>query len=463
MDLISKNKVINTFEYTRVNNLNINKKELEKFLQNNWDSRLILYNDNNLSKKQQFIDFDHRGNDFKTKNYIGTIVYDNVNINIFPKLYRDSLSSKLNISDVYKNISYWLEFCSREKFPFLSTSLDVSSNQNFLELLINIYANYTLSLVSKYHFHQYEIVEEDLDNIKGRINIRDYFTKKVVNGNFNSFKCSYSDFRYDNLLNRIIKYTCIFLTTLTNNSNCIRVLRRIITQLNDVENVKVHASDCDKIKVNSYYFEYNLVISMSKMFLLNKSNNEMERTSNINTFCFLFPAEDLYEEFVAGFLKSKFFENSLDNGNSVIFTQGNGKAVKDRFLVDLYIDNLPVNKGRSFLQKEDIYIFHHGNVFVLDTKYKIINSLNEIVQGNTNVAEDDIRQILIYGIKNKAKKVFLVYPLNHNEEYFSNDINYKVNIDNVDLEIGILKIPFLRTENSENILENIFKKLVFYN
>ncbi len=57
--------------------------ELEQFLQNSWQLREVLYSDNKITSRQQFIDFD-RKDGFKTQNYIGTITFRGTQLNIFP-------------------------------------------------------------------------------------------------------------------------------------------------------------------------------------------------------------------------------------------------------------------------------------------------------------------------------------------------------------------------------------------
>lgn len=47
-------------------------KELEIFLQSNWEQRFIFYSDGYVTSRQQFVDFDKR-NGIKVQNYVGTI------------------------------------------------------------------------------------------------------------------------------------------------------------------------------------------------------------------------------------------------------------------------------------------------------------------------------------------------------------------------------------------------------
>ena len=68
-------------------------------------------------------------------------------------------------------------------------------------------------------FYRYEDREEDVATIKGKFDVKDYFTRKVPSGQADKFHCVYSEFEFDNTLNRIIKYTCKSLINDTTKGN----------------------------------------------------------------------------------------------------------------------------------------------------------------------------------------------------------------------------------------------------
>ena len=86
--------------------------ELERFLQENWRLRRALYTDNELTERQQFIDFDRREG-FKTTKYIGTVRFHGEQLNVFPKIYKededDYDTSELKTEDMLKDLVLCLE------------------------------------------------------------------------------------------------------------------------------------------------------------------------------------------------------------------------------------------------------------------------------------------------------------------------------------------------------------------
>ena len=90
--------------------------------------------------------------------------------------------------------------------------------------------------------------------------------------------------QFDNLLNQIIKSTCRLLLKLSQNEINKDIIRKILIKLGDVSDRNCSPNDCDKIHLSKLHSQYSSIISMSKMFLLNKeSNYDM---GNSSSYCF---------------------------------------------------------------------------------------------------------------------------------------------------------------------------------
>ena len=118
--------------------------ELEQFLQENWRQRAVFYRDGQVTSRQQFIDFDKKDG-IKLQNYIGTILFRGGQLNIFPKIFKededDSDGDRLMPDDLIKNLVYWLGYCDRLHFPFISVKSQLSHTENLLELFITVYVH----------------------------------------------------------------------------------------------------------------------------------------------------------------------------------------------------------------------------------------------------------------------------------------------------------------------------------
>ena len=90
--------IINRFENSQIKNSKLPFSwqsqnaldELSDFLQQNWEQRSVFYDDSTITSLQQFLGFTGQKG-IRTKNYIGTIVFNGEQLNIFPKMFREDI------------------------------------------------------------------------------------------------------------------------------------------------------------------------------------------------------------------------------------------------------------------------------------------------------------------------------------------------------------------------------------
>ena len=285
---------LNVFEEQPINNSSLPEEwqseaaldELAYFLQQNWEQRFAIYDDKRDSTGQQFIKFSgQRG--IRTNNYIGTVVFKGQQLNIFPKMFRvrreENDVSKLSLRHLLKNIVQWLDYCTKIDYPYINITSELDSAEDLRELFISLYVRYVKSALDRGLYFRYEERTEDCNSIKGKFDFKDYFIKKYPNGRRDKFLCSYSEFEFDNTLNRIIKCTCKGLLKITKTNQ--KRITDILKRLSEVADVRCSPKDCDTIHLSKQHRHYGVILSMSKMFLLNKTS-----TYNVDdnqSFCFL--------------------------------------------------------------------------------------------------------------------------------------------------------------------------------
>ncbi len=255
---------------------------------------------------------------------------------------------------------------------------------------------------------------------------------------------------FDNLVNRIVKYTCNILLGFTNQRANKDIIKRLLMKLGDVSDVNCSPYDCDKVHLHTLRSDYRIIVSMSKMFLLNKVNTY--NSGRTEAFCFLFPAEILFEGFVGGYLKE------MLQGTAHIDTQ-----TSDQYLAELVVDGEVI--GKAFQLREDILIETDDRIVVLDTKYKEIDRFERIKENKKlGINDSDMKQMAVYAAKRGAKQLFLLFPLHKGEEPESIEIKYDILLDenNLRIPLEILKIPFVfekDVEKTRSILVSVLKKI----
>ena len=456
--------MVNSFEFQRLNSKRLPTAwkadgalvRLENFLQANWEQRAVFYDDGLVTSKQQFIDFNVRDG-IKLQNYIGTIAFEGEQLNIFPKVYKydedDYDTTEWCIDDMVRNLVIWLGYCDKLNFPFVNMKGELIGTTNLLELFITIYVRYVKNVLDRELFRRYEEANETGSVIKGKIDVFDYMTRKISRGNLHQMDYAYSNFVFDNLLNRIIKHTCKQIISLTTQTANKEILHKILIKLSDVSDIACSPFDCDFVHLNALNRNYNIIVSMSKMFLLNKVNSYNSGVTQ--TFCFLFPAELLFEGFVGGFLQEMFSDRAKVTCQS-----------SDQYLADLVVDGEVL--GNAFLLKQDILIETSDTIVILDTKYKEIDRFKKIRENKKlGISDNDMKQMAVYAARKGAKKLYLLYPLHRGEEIETMEVRYDLKLDDqhsgIKVPLEILKVPFIFDEEIEHIkkiLRSILSKVI---
>lgn len=334
-------------------------------------------------QKQRFFDFTLDGK-ISARNYVGVVQYEDVRIEVYPKIFADS-----ETEDVKKwqlNLLYWLTYCRKIKFPFSFADVSKLKFDDFLELLIYVFANYTEEILSQQPYQAYQSVEEETAFLKGRLEFDNYTKHNLITGKWQNFYCIHEPFIYDNLFNRIIKYVTRRLSLISENYLNKEKLNEILFLLHDVSDICCTADDCERVKLNPLYDDHKHILELCKLYLSNQVI-DMDSEDNKN-FCFLVPMEYIFEDFIFGFISDKWSELNI-RSQSTAFLAVN--------------ENLPV-----FQIKNDIYI---NNCLVIDTKYKIRLTGDGMKAG---VNQSDLYQMVSYAIRRNCENVLLLYPRTEN-------------------------------------------------
>ena len=420
--------------------------ELLNFLQSNWEQRAIFYDDGKVNSKQQFLDFIGQKN-IRTKDYVGTIVYKGHQLNIFPKVFKefkdDDDRKSLDLQHLMHNLVKWIEYTAKIDYPYISIAADMENTDDLQELFVSLYVRYVKAALDRGLFFRYEEKTEDLPTIRGRLDIKDYITKKYPTGQFGKFLCSFSTFEFDNLLNRVIKCTLKFVWNIATPSNQ-KIIRNLLNKLGEVSDQNCTPRDCDTIQLSKMQSKYKIILSMSKMFLLNKTTNYNLDTHD--SFCFMFPTDLLFEGFIGGFIQSIFNEDA--------------KVTLQASEVSL-VDSIRLGDqefAQAFVMRHDILIEHkEKGMFILDTKYKEVSRF----EGNTDFRYDlindinsgDLYQVLTYAVSRGLDKVYLLYPQFRFEEKEPNPAILKKSVEvegqKSNIDIYAVRIPFVFEDDDE--------------
>ncbi|MEO6820883.1 MAG: hypothetical protein ABI204_14210 [Ginsengibacter sp.] len=381
-------------------------------------------------QKQRFFDFTIDGK-ISARNYVGVVQYEGLRIEIYPKIFVGD--EKEDKTKWQLNLLYWLTYCRKIKFPFSFADVSKLKFDDYLELLIYVFANYAEEVISKQPYQAYQRVEEETSFLKGRLSFENYTKHNLTTGKWQNFYCDHEPFVYDNLFNRIIKYVTRRLSAISENYLNKEKLNQILFVLHDVSDMSCNAQDCEKVKLNPLYEAHKNILELCKLYLSNQVI-DMDSEDSKN-FCFLFPMEYIFEDFLFGFVSDKW--PSL-----------NMKSQSTDFLATNH--NLKV-----FQIRNDIYL---KNQLIIDTKYKLRAKDDGLKSG---VNQSDLNQMVSYALRRNCKNVLLVYP--HSQETLNEPSSFKVPSamldEDINIEVRNLDITFDDINRADELIKSRIKNL----
>ena len=381
--------MINLFEYQNKEILKGNYSGLENFLDDIWNKRERSFfygmEDSEKVEVQRFVQFIHKTKEIKANKYIGVIHFEGQKVNLLPKIFYDSnrVYGTKEINAIQQHILWYLSYCRKLKFPNFNSSLGSLKN-DFFEILIYLFAKYTRALLSNSIFQQYEEVDREVHNIKGRLNTSTYITQNLSKGHWHKVSCTYDSFVMDNKFNRIVKYVAQLLFNVSSNFENRKYLREILFILDEVSDEKASANDCANIVFNPMYSEFETIRDYCTLFLSNSIS--IDYKNDLKLFAFLLPMEYLFEDFVFGFINKELKKISVKS----------------------QLSSVHLDEGKIFGLKPDLCIVTPSKSFIADTKYKIAYSdKNDPKNG---ISQSDLYQMVAYAIRFNIQDIVLLYP-----------------------------------------------------
>ena len=346
------------------------------------------------------------GKFIQARNYVGVLqTKSGLTIEILPKI--------ADKTDTDKSKAVFIKMLKTLKnFPFKSSNLASLKTQNLplLEIFISMFLCELEALVKKGIKSDYVALEENLNFLKGKLNINEQIKRNSVHKE--RFYVGYSEFLSDIKINRIIKTTLKFLYKKSNSSKNQQKIRELLFIFDEVSECEDYKNFFAKLVINRQVKHYEQTLLWCKIFLLN--NSFTPHKGDDLALALLFDMNALFESYVGNFIKKKFSGTILQHSEKHL-----------------------VEEPKSFKLRPDIFL---KGKFIADTKWKIVSSRDDISQA-------DLYQLYAYGKKHECDKLHLIYPK-------IDDIRQKTMKFRYDDEmwLEILYFDLEKDENNANLL-----------
>lgn len=309
------------------------------------------------------------GKFIQARNYVGVLqTKSGLTIEILPKIAdkNDAERSKAVFIKMLRTL---------KNFPFKSSNLASLKTQNLplLEIFISMFLYELEALVKKGIKSDYVALEENLNFLKGKLNINEQIKRNSIHKE--RFYVGYSEFLSDIKINRIIKTTLQFLYKKSNSSKNQQKIRELLFIFDEVSECEDYKNFFAKLVINRQVKHYEQTLLWCKIFLLN--NSFTPHKGDDLAFALLFDMNALFESYVGNFIKKSFPGTILQHSEKHL-----------------------VEDPKSFKLRPDIFL---KGKFIADTKWKIVKSKDDISQA-------DLYQLYAYGKKHECSNLYLIYP-----------------------------------------------------
>ena len=287
----------------------------------------VVYGRESLSLKMSYF----IGADWLVKNQQAIYVAPKINKGLQEIDYLGMLQSCLTHGDIAKNTKDLYHIKLNEPFIEIDQQMDLLT-----PLLIMQFLQTLKILVKKGLKQSYYKVERNLNSrVKGKVLIAQNIKKNIVRNRVTNTFCSYEEFGFDSIENRVLKHTLSFvrryLSQYPEYLGSIKPLIDYCTPAFQSVSDEVNLYELKAVKRNSFYKEYQEALKLSKIILkrFGYHISEIDNSSveQISVPPFWIDMSKLFELYVLGLLKDKY-------GDKILFQAKGSYGNPDYLLID---------------------------------------------------------------------------------------------------------------------------------
>lgn len=317
----------------------------------------------------------------KFTSYVGVIQIGNLTIEILPKADNNSNGG---YGIWQKVLLGMLEECRYIKRHSEGSAMLRRRENSLLDLYFQMFVDEFRVLAQRGLMKQYRQEEGNKTALKGQLmfpkHIRENFIHKE------RFYSRHQTYNHDNLHNQILYRAFNILDNLTFEPELKEQIEQLRLMLPPISNKNITEEDFNFLRWHRKSEPYRRAISIAKLLILNYSPDI--RTGREDMLAILFDMNQLWEEYIYRVLRRSSGENyRVTRQNSKVFWHD--KSVRPDIVV----------KCTS-----------SGQYFVLDTKWKIIDS--------DSPSDADLKQMYVYNMYWNAPKSLLIYPRTDGQDDF---------------------------------------------
>lgn len=323
-------------------------------------------------------------------NYVGTVqTTDGTIIEILPKIYRHSGQEETDRNTCRRIFLKMLSALRGiDAVTFQDTGLLTRKNFPILEVYISNYLNEAEQIYQTGLGKSYILTEGNERYLKGRLLVSEHIRRNSIDQS--RFYVRHHIYDEQIPQNKIIVSTLKRLQSITTSTRNSARINMLLDLLSDIPaSSDIHGDLYRSLNADRMMDKYTRIIRWSETILLGRGFTTF--SGNCINQALLFPAEKLFESFVAKLFKD-YFRTRVDEFK--VHTQHTAHYLVDR-----------QGSGRRFQLRPDIFIeagvrtdpFRTYQSIIIDTKWKNLNQ--EKPDSNYLIEIKDMYQLFAYGRK----------------------------------------------------------------
>lgn len=316
----------------------------------------------------------------KAAQFVGIIASSGVRLEILPKIEKSK-----NVETRGTLIKMIGAALSIPIYDGEITALN-AQDKDLLEILILVFARRLVGEVRKGLTRNYQRKNDDLARLRGKLDVTRQFTKFAAMPQV--LACEFDEFSADNPLNRLLACATSLLIRKTNVAGTQRLLAEVDAHFSEVAPVTVQQALRETILLERKNQRWSVCERLARLLL--QSLYQTVHGGKREGVALLFDMNKLFEAYVTRVAQ----KNLRPIGYTVLAQEPQMALVRNSA------------GDRAFITKPDIYIKGHGQVIIIDTKWKSL----DFSKKNFGISQADAYQMHGYARVYDANATILLYP-----------------------------------------------------
>ena len=341
----------------------------------------------------------------KATSFVGVVQLGKRVIQVLPKMYSRQLDVERNVAECGReataNLLFLLNYTGKLRVTEPEIERLTEKSAPLSEILYWIFARQLWDGIRRELLRGYISVEERLNVIKGRWLVA-VQAQRSDGWRRDRFDLAYDEFTEDNLPNRLFNATVLYLSRWTTWSDTRSHLAQLRSAFADVADIIPRPKDFSEAAQWMQRYRrragggqlYRPLLEMARMFWTGAG--PQPSPGRLDAFTFMFDMNELFEEFVAGFIRRELRAVWLARGWSLRPQSGTRHLLCDESGKNLF-RLVPDIRFETATNETDL---------IVDTKYKRL----EADDAKARVAEADAYQMFAYKERYRCPRVVLLYP-----------------------------------------------------